>query len=645
MSENAPELTAELIVDSAVPRSPVISPDGVWVAYVVASIGRSRRPVSALWVAAADGSSPPRELTSGTACEGVPRWAPDSASIFFRSDRQLHRIRLDSSESEALTTWRGGIVDHWPLADGEVVALIAADEPSQEDERRQTERDDAMVWGERVPCSRLRLFDLGTHELRVVDGLGDRHVVEVVQRPDGGPLAVISWACPEIDPGTFTAELHVVDPGTGAVHDLGRIELEACSPAWWSVHDAWRVAYLAMPPPASVDGFAVFDVTVPAAGAAGEHRNLTAGMTVCPTHLVQVADGAPLALFADGLDTAIYRLDPGLQRFRHVSTRDGRVDSLTVSRSGEVVAALASTAYEPKDVHAGPPGGRLVRLSDIRPNLRRIRWGTQERLSYKAGDGLDLDGLLILPAGKRRQDGPFPLITLVHGGPYDRHADEFNAGSFPPGQWLATAGYAVFLPNPRGGQGHGYEFAAAVAGKVGLDEWTDIVSGIDLLIADGVADPDRLGIGGWSHGGFMAAWAIGQTDRFKAALMGAGISDWGMQAATGELGALEAGLSGSRGWEGPGPHRHDQLSPISFASKVRTPVLILHGENDTNVPLGQATFFHRALCHFGVEHEFVVYPREGHSIRERNHQLDLLRRTREWFDRWLGDPASDQDRI
>ncbi|WP_449063059.1 S9 family peptidase [Planomonospora algeriensis] len=639
MSEGAPRPTAELIVDGAVPRSPVISPDGTRVAYVVASFGRGRLPVGALWVAAADGSSPPREPAPGTACEGVPRWAPDSGSLFFRSGGRLHRVRLDGGAPETLTAWRGGITDHWPLADGEVVALIAEDEPSREDERRRTEGDDATVWEERVPTGRLCLLDLGTRELRTVDGLRDRHVVEVVQRPDGGPLAVISRACPEIDPGTFTAELHVVDPRSGAIHDLGRIEPEARSPIWWSVHGVWRVAYLAMPPPALVDGFAVFDVAVPAAGAAAGHRDLTAGMTVCPTHLAQVADGAPLALFADGLDTAIHRLDPGLQRFRRVSTRSGRMDSLTASRSGEAIAVLAGTAHEPKNVHAGPPGGPLARLSDTRPELRRITWGTQERLSYQAGDGLDLDGLLILPAGRCRRDGPFPLVTLVHGGPYDRHADEFDGGSFPSAQWLATAGYAVFLPNPRGGQGHGHAFATAVAGRVGLDEWTDIVSGIDLLINDGVADPDRLGIGGWSHGGFMAAWAVGQTDRFKAALMGAGISDWGMQAATGELGALEAGLAGSRGWEGPGPHSHDRLSPISFAAGIRTPVLILHGEDDTNVPLGQAVFFHRALRRFGVEHEFVVYPREGHSIRERNHRVDLLRRTRGWFDRWLGEPG------
>lgn len=133
---------------------------------------------------------------------------------------------------------------------------------------------------------------------------------------------------------------------------------------------------------------------------------------------------------------------------------------------------------------------------------------------------------------------------------------------------------------------------------------------------------------------------MGQTGRFKAALMGAGISDWGMQVAVGELGTQEAGLGGSCGWESTGPHRHDQLSPISYASQVSTPVLILHGENDTNVPLGPATYFHCALCRFGVEHEFVVYPREGHSISERQHQIDVLRRARAWFGRWLGDPAS-----
>jgi len=646
MGEVVPELTAELVADGAMPLDPVISPDGRWVAYVVTTMGVKERRVSALWVVAADASSSARRLTPGTAWVGAPRWTPDSDALLFASGGQLYRIGAHGGDAEELASWRGGICGLLPLAGGRRVAVIATgkpgeeDEPGDEDEREKAGRGDALVWGEHLPGSRLWLLDLESRDAGLVGGLGDRHVVEVVQRPGGGPLAVISWDCPQDEPGAFTARLHVVDPRTGTAQDLGRVGLGARSPAWWSADDGWHVACLALTPPGPVGGLAVLDLPVPAAGAAGQRSNLTEGMSACPAELVQVAGGAPLALFADGLGTTLYRLDPGRRRFHRVTGWQGGVDSLTVSNSGEVISARMSTALRPKDVHAGPVAGPLVRLSDTWPQLRGVRWGTQERLSYQARDGLALDALLILPAGRSRRDGPFPLITLVHGGPDDRYADEFQLGWWPSGQWLATAGYAVFLPNPRGCTGHGHEFAAMVAGAVGTHEWTDILAGIDLLIADGVADPGRLGIGGWSHGGFMAAWAVGQTGRFKAALMGAGISDRGMQVGVGELGTLEAGLGGSSGWEGPGPHRHDELSPISYASKIRTPVLMLHGQDDTNVPVGQAMYLHRALSHFGVEHELVVYPREGHLITERDHQIDVLSRTRAWFDRWLADPAS-----
>jgi dipeptidyl aminopeptidase/acylaminoacyl peptidase len=632
---DTPLLTAELVVDGEVPRQPGMSPDGRWVAWVVAPAGQlGEQRLSALWIAGADGSSPPRQLTAGTAADSDPRWAPDSASLFFLSDRtgsaQLHRIRVDGGEAESLTDWHGEIYDLCPLADGRV-AVVAADELAEEEQRKRAERDDAIVWSEQRGRGRLRWLDPATGELQVVGDLGGRHIVELAQRPDGGPVAVISWVSRENDPGAITNELHVVDPATGAVHDLGRVAGHARSPAWWADDGAWHVAYLAEPDP--YGGFAVYD-TVP--GATAPPRDLTKGMDVCPAGLAQVADGPPLALFAAGLDTEIRQLDPGSLRFRCLSASAGLLRSLTASRSGEVVAVLGTTAYQPADVQAGPPGGPLARISDTRPELREIEWGVQERLRYQASDGLDLDGLLILPAGRSRADGPFPLVTWVHGGPDDRYADQFMLGPHSPGQWLATAGYAVFLPNPRGGTGHGRGFAAAVVGAVGGDEWSDIVAGIDMLVAAGVADPDRLGIAGASHGGFMAAWAIGQTSRFKAALMFAGICDWGMLAGTGEWGTMDGALGGSYGWEGTGPHPHDRVSPISFAAQVRTPVLIVHGEDDINVPLGQATYFHRALSQYGAEHELVIYPREGHGLAERNHQRDLLLRTRAWFDRWLG---------
>jgi dipeptidyl aminopeptidase/acylaminoacyl peptidase len=631
------DLTAELVVDGRVPGAPALSPDGTWVAYEVAPVGLAReRPVSELWVAAADGSGSPRRLAPGEAHDATPRWAADSLSVYFLSDRaspgtaQLHRVGLADGVVRTVTSWAGGVSGHLPLADPDVVAVIAADERSSEDERRDRERDDARVWGERVRRDRVRLLDARTGKVRTPDALGDRHVVGVARRSTDGMLAVLTWSTPEVDP---QPRLHLLDPDSGRTHDLGRAAPDASGPVWWHADDGWHLAYVGTTPPALVGGYAVLDVAVAAGGPGGEHRNLTAGMTVCPHQLVQVDAGPPLVLVADGLDSAVHRLDPAGPV--EVLRLDGLATSLTTDRHGDVIAAVVSTSYEPGNVHAGPTSGPLTAVTDLRPELRDIRWGVQQRMSYRASDGLALDGLLILPAGRSRGDGPFPLVTLVHGGPYDRYADALMLGWYPSGQWLATAGYAVFLPNPRGGRGHGHDFAARVAGAVGLDEWTDICAGIDLLVADGVADADRLGIGGWSHGGFVAAWAVGRTDRFKAAVMGAGISDWGMLAATGEWGPFEAALGGSTGWEGPGPHPHDRLSPISYASAVRTPVLILHGEDDTNVPVSQAEYFHRALRRFTVEHEYVVYPREGHRIRERRHQVDVLRRTRAWFDRWL----------
>jgi dipeptidyl aminopeptidase/acylaminoacyl peptidase len=575
------ELTAETVVDRVVPRTPRISPDGRWVVFVSATVARTgEHPVSGLWLAPADGSASPRELAPSLAEDHEPRWAGDT--VFFLSDRaergiaQLFRIRLTGEEPEQLTERPAGITAYEPLPDE--VVLVAAEKG----------------------LDRLWLLDQGTGAVRPLGDLGERHVREVAARPDGA-LAVLTWSGAGRDPGVFEPGLHLVDPATGATRDLGTPALEATSLAWWRHGDEWHLYYLGLTPPGLIGGHAVFAVP--------GHRNLTAGLTACPVHL---APGG-LALFAEGLDTTIRQFDPGTETFVRVAEARGALTGLTVSETG-AVAVVASTGGEPDEVHAGPPE-RLRRLSETGPE--GIRWGTQHRLHHRAPDGLDLDGLLVLPPGKTRADGPFPLVTLVHGGPYDRYADRLNLGWYPSGQWLAAAGFAVFLPNARGGLGHGHAFAESVAGDVGGADFTDVLSGIDLLVEDGVADPDRLGIGGWSQGGFMAAWAVTQTDRFAAALVGAGVTDWPLMAVTGEHSRFEAALGGA------------ENSPITHAAKIRTPVLILHGEKDPNVPLSQAELLHQALA--GKEHEYVVYPREHHSIRERDHQLDVLHRTREWF--------------
>jgi dipeptidyl aminopeptidase/acylaminoacyl peptidase len=644
-SEQAGTLTAGLIADGAEAHGPVISPDGRWVAWTtVAAADGSGERVSELWLAPVGASAVPAKLTDGSARAGLACWSPDSAWLCYVADGELRRLRVTAAgpagngDGETVLHWRGDISGVLPLVGGRLVAVVAGDELTADDERRLAAGDDAMAWSERAERQhwlwhRLRLLDLASGELTVVPGLAGRHVTDLAQRPDGGPLAVLSWDCPEYEPGVFTSRLHVVDLDDGTATDLGQAGHEPRSPVWWRGGDGWHVAWLAAVRPA--DGTAVLDLAVPpGGGGAGEPAELTAGMTACPDELVQAGDGPPAALFAEGLDTALYRLDPAGASFRRVAGWPGQVTALSASGDAAAIAVLASTAHTPRDVSAGPPE-RLVRASDTRPELRGIALGTQERLSWRAPDGLELDGVLVLPPGRSRADGPFPLVTVVHGGPYSRWADELMASWWSWGQWLAAAGFAVFHPNPRGGQGHGRAFAALVAGAVGQDEWTDILAGLDDLTAAGVADPARLGIAGWSHGGFTAAWAVTQTRRFRAAVMCAGIADWSMQVGVGDFGRDEAGLSGSFGWEGPGPHRHDELSPVSHAASVSTPLLILHGEDDSNVPVGQALYFHRALSHFGAVHDLVIYPRENHAFTERAHQVDVQERIRAWFTRWL----------
>ncbi|MGC4814388.1 S9 family peptidase [Micromonospora sp. DT228] len=628
-------LTAELVVDGRAPQSPALAPNGRRLCYVLAPLSRTGDHLdTALWLVDTDGALAPRRATADTATESRPRWSADSATLFFLSDRtdrgtsQLHALTLADGTVTTLTGWQAGVIDHLPLTDPNLVALLAEDEPTEQDARRARDRDDTIVVGEREPRARFRLLDLRTGRITTPHVFGDRHVVELRQRPDGGPLAVLTRASADNDHGPRSGHLHLLDPATGTAQDLGPVEADAQSLAWWPDEDGWHLGYLGLTPPGLQAGAAVFDLAVEK----GVLRNRTAGLSMCPTELGQT-DGAPLVVFADGLNATLARLDA--TDLTVLSQHPGRLDTLTATPAGDDIAVLTGGRYQPPNVHVGPPTGPLRRITTTRPELDGIALGTQQPLAYRAADGLDLDGLLVLPVGRTASDGPFPLVTIAHGGPYDRYADRCQLFWFPSAQWLAAAGHAVFLPNPRGGQGHGHQFAASVAGRVGQQEWTDILTGIDLLVAEGIADPDRLGIAGWSHGGFMSAWAVGQTDRFRAALVGAGVVDWGMLAATGENGQFEAALGGSTGWSGIGPHPHDAVSPISFASRIRTPVLILHGAEDTNVPLGQAVYLHRALRHFDVEHELVIYPREGHSIRERHHQIDVLRRTRAWFDRWL----------
>jgi dipeptidyl aminopeptidase/acylaminoacyl peptidase len=364
-----------------------------------------------------------------------------------------------------------------------------------------------------------------------------------------------------------------------------------------------------------------------------------------------------LCMVAEGLTTRLYALGPETGDRRPWYTPAGMTpdgDGFATDADGRTVALRQSGSSAPMEMFAGDPARPLHQVSDANPPLAGIRWARQEPFTWRAPDGWEMDGLLLRPPDAT---GTPPGVVLVHGGPYGRWADGFNGSPGNWAQWLALDGYTVFLPNPRGGMGHGHAFAATVAGEVGMADWLDVASGTDALLAAGHADPDRLGIGGWSQGGFMTAWAVGggipdgagprgwdedyrrwrpgSADRFRCGVDGAGPTDWGSMATESDMPTFEAMLGGSRLGDGVGPHRHAVVSPISYAGRVRTPLLILHGKNDQRVPVGQAIGFFHELRRRGVPVELVLYPREPHGIVEEAHQRDLLRRVRQWYGRWL----------
>jgi dipeptidyl aminopeptidase/acylaminoacyl peptidase len=306
-----------------------------------------------------------------------------------------------------------------------------------------------------------------------------------------------------------------------------------------------------------------------------------------------------------------------------------------VAHSGaKNIVCVREDIHAPAEVFAAAIGDGSLQwrqLTDLHPEYKGIAAGEAELVDWKSADGTEIEGILIRPVGYKPGQR-YPLVVSVHGGPTSQSA-------FRPyyywEQGLAAKGCAILLPNYRGSTGRGTDFAEANLGDMGGGDLQDILSGVDSLIRCGLADPDRLGITGWSYGGFMTAWAITQTTRFKAAIVGAGITDWFSFHGVSEIPTWDEWYLEAHPYE----DRDDvyrKWSPMRHISNVTTPTLILHGEKDTCVPVGQAYQLFRGLREQGITAALRVYPREPHGLREYAHLLDRYNQAIDWFTRYLG---------
>jgi dipeptidyl aminopeptidase/acylaminoacyl peptidase len=353
---------------------------------------------------------------------------------------------------------------------------------------------------------------------------------------------------------------------------------------------------------------------------------------------VAANDDAHLYFVAyEGVDSTLYRLDWSGERTQLLAETRGRISTpLAVSADGQRVAAIREDATHAPNIWTAERDdishGSLTRRTNLSPELDAAGLGQAEIVRWTSDPGVVVEGVLIKPHGyvKGRR---YPFIVQVHGGPTGLWANQFAATWHDWAQSLASRGFAVLMPNPRGSTGRGPEYSNAIFGDVGGGEYRDMMSGVDAMIARGIADPERLGVGGWSWGGYMTAWTVSQTDRFKVAVMGAGLPNMISDNSLGDIPSANLSYFETTPYHDPEPYF--ERSAIRYIRNAKTPTLILHGEADDRVSPAEGREMYIALRTLGVETQFVTYPRERHSFTERKHQLDLIRRVVEWYERFL----------
>ncbi|HEY8460126.1 MAG TPA: S9 family peptidase, partial [Blastocatellia bacterium] len=631
--------------------APQLSPDGKRIAYTISEWDREEnRRVSHIWLVSSDGG-PTTKLTTGDKGETSPQWSPDGANIAFLADRdkgtQVWVIPVDGGEADKVTNEENDIQSFQWSPDGATIAFVTRDLPVDKAEREKRKKDkfDAIVVDSDFSYSHLWKINVETREKKRLTG-GDFTVVDPQWSPDGASIAFV-MSKSGVQESSFVdvsdsrnTDIYVISADGGQPRQLTTNPGPDANPRW-SPDGKW-IAYTSS---SEQKSWAAKTDAMVISRDGGAPRNLTKDFYESAlsgaSSLAWAPDGGAIYFSSGvGLYTHIFSVPVGGGEVAQVTRESrnyiafdisGRPEDADPSAPTWKIAYTVNDSFTADDIWVAPLKNidRAKKITWVNPQIRDFALAKTRVIKWKGPDNLDIEGLLISPLGYE-EGKRYPLILQIHGGPYGRFTDTFNVRS----QLWAANGYAVLMPNPRGSTGYGNRFATANIGDWGGKDFKDIMAGVDTVIARGIADPDKLVVMGGSYGGFMTFWTITQTDRFKAAIGHAGISDWYSFHGQSDIpGLMEYGFGGQP-WTSAETYR--KWSPMTHVDRVKTPLLITHGERDLRVPIAQAEQYYRALKKRGVETVFLRYPREGHSIQEPNHQIDLFRRQLEWFDKFLG---------
>lgn len=564
-----------------------------------------------------------RQYTFSSKSEGSPRWSPHGKFLAFLSNRepfrQIYLMPSGGGDAYPITEGKRNIKSFAWSPNGQQIAFIAPDEPTAAQEKKIKDKDDAVVVDRDAGHDRIWILDVATKEARPVTA-EKWEVREPEWTPEGNRLILSATDHPESD--NETNRIFSVDVASGKM-----LLLVAPTGPFGDIHvspDGTEVAYIAP----RVDGPIPHDIYARPLAALPDtpSRNLTAASIDRAMYALQWRhDGSLMAVAQTGFETTLYSI-AGNGSAKAVGSITPNPHAFAVSSSG-TVAFVGETATAPPEIYLAASGEPTIRVTNLNASWDSLDLAKPEFFHYPSFDGLVIHGELLKPLG---YDGHsrVPLVVLVHGGPTGAWSDSIDSW----GQLLAAHGFAVAYFNIRGSTGYGEKFMEMNRADWGGADFKDVMAGVDYLIKQGIADPNRLGIGGWSYGGYMAEWAITQTNRFKAAVSGAGMVDLIAEFET------ENGPSYDKWfWGLPYNDPEDMLkhSPYLYLKNAHTPILILQGEADTTDPLGQSTGLYRGLKFYGAPAELVEYPRENHGFHEEQHMLDRLNRIVAWYEKYL----------
>ena len=635
--------------------NPHISPDGQWVAYTVGSTDLEKdKSETRVWMIPASGGEAIPMTAKGSSA-GQPRWSPDGKYLSFQAARndgksQLWALNRLGGEAQQLTEVRQGISSYDWSPDGTRLLLSVRD-PKPEDliedeDKRKREKEKPQPWViDRLQFKRdnigyldrrrshLYVFDLESKKLTQITS-GDYDDRGPAWSPDGKLVAFVSNRTDEPD-GNSNSDIWIVSADNT---DQGKTLLQLTSnpgsdsdPAW--SRDGKWIAYVTVTQP-EILWYATNHLAV-ISSQGGSPRLLTESLDRNVNSPRFAPDGQSIYFqLEDSAEVHLARIGVSGDNLERVVSGPRSIGSYSMGPEGRI-ALMNSEPHIPNEVFLHSPGSPLQQLTHSNDKLMaELDLAEVENIHFKSADGTDIEGFLLKPPG---YDPKFryPTLLSIHGGPVSQYDFGFSFNA----QLLAAHGYVVVMCNPRGSSGYGQEFSMGIYQAWGQKDFQDVMAAVDYAIRQGIADPDRMGVGGWSYGGILTNYVITQTDRFKGAISGASevlyVANYGHDHYQRQW-EQELGLP----WENR--ELWEKLSPFNSVEKIVTPTLIMCGEKDWNVPVLNSEQLYQALRRLGRTTQLVVYPGEHHGIRRPTFQKDRLERYLGWYDRWVkGEPASE----